>query len=165
MFSSPKEETTVFVKDAAVANSPVVSLHLLPAKIAGRSVTLVLDGAIPERSNIPQSAGEDSSYVGGITAAMKQAVLGQIPDGYTQAPLDAPMAISGPIKASPVGRYAGSDADIYRYRLTNAGTESVTLSEEAFGSEHVLAVTIFPNLAVRPGETTDVFIMFAKQVM
>lgn len=165
VFFSPKEETTVFVKDAAVANSPVVSLHLLPAKIAGRSVTLVLDGAIPEGSNIPQSAGEDSGYVGGITAAMKQAVLGQIPDGYTEAPLDAPMAISGPIKASPVGRYAGSDADIYRYHLTNAGTESVTLSEEAFGSEHVLAVTIFPNLAVRPGETTDVFIMFAKQVM
>lgn len=165
VFFSPKEETTVFVKDAAVANSPVVSLHLLPAKIAGRSVTLVLDGAIPEGSNIPQSAGEDSSYVGGITTAMKQAVLGQIPDGYTEAPLDAPMAISGAIKASPVGRYAGSDADIYRYHLTNTGTDPVTLSEEAFGSEHVLAVTIFPNLAVRPGETTDVFIMFAKQVM
>lgn len=165
VFFSPKEETTVFIKDAAVANSPVVSLHLLPAKIAGRSVTLVLDGAIPVTGSDPQSAGEDSGYVGGVTFTMKQAVLGQVPDGYTEAPLDAPMAISGPIKASPVGRYAGSDADIYRYHLTNTGTEPVTLSEEAFGSEHVLAVTIFPSLAVRPGESTDVFIMFAKQVM
>jgi conjugal transfer pilus assembly protein TraK len=165
IFFSPKEETTVFIKDAGLPNSPVVALHLLPRKISGRSVTLVLDGAIPQGRGDPQSAGEESGYVEGITATMKQAVLGQVPDGYTEALLDAPMAISGPIKATPIGRYAGTDADIYRYRLLNTGTEPITLSEEAFGSDHVLAVTIFPNLAVRPGETTDVLIMFAKQVM
>ncbi|CAB3731978.1 hypothetical protein LMG22037_05660 [Paraburkholderia phenoliruptrix] len=165
IFFSPKEETTVFIKDSGLPNSPVVSLHLLPRKIAGRSVTLVLDGAIPQGRGDPHSSGEESGYVEGITATMKQAVLGQVPDGYTEALLDAPMAISGPIKATPIGRYAGTDADIYRYRLLNTGTEPITLSEEAFGSDHVLAVTIFPNLAVRPGETTDVLIMFAKQVM
>ena len=60
IFFSPKEETTVFIKDAGLPNSPVVALHLLPRKISGRSVTLVLDGAIPQGRGDPQSAGSSS---------------------------------------------------------------------------------------------------------
>lgn len=166
VFFTPKKETTVFIKDAAVPNSAVVTLHLIPQTISGRSVTLVLDGAIPSnRPDSGDSSDTPSSYVEGITETMKKAVLNQIPDGYTEAPLDAPMAISGPVQATPVGRYAGSESDIYHYRLVDTGTQPITLSEEAFASDQVRAVTIFPNLSIQPGQATDVYIMFAKQGM
>jgi conjugal transfer pilus assembly protein TraK len=166
VFVTPGRPTTIFIKDGAQRNSPVIGLHLIPVRAPAHAVSLVLDGGIPaERRDTADWANKPNDYVDNIRASLKQAVMGEVPIGYTEAPLTAPMAVSGSVYAEPVKRYAGTDADIYRYRLTNKGAAAVTLSEEAFGSERVLAVTLYPKIALGAGDSTEVFIMFAKEGM
>jgi conjugal transfer pilus assembly protein TraK len=164
VFVMPSRETTIFIKDSAQANSPVVGIHLVPQRRPGRAINLVMDGSIPaDRRETTDWGIKPSDYVDGLRATMKSAATNDVPLGYTTGPLSAPMAVSGTIAATPVARYAGSDSDIYRYRLTNNGQTTITLTEEAFASDRVKAVTIFPNLAIGPGQSTEVFIMFAKE--
>ncbi|NEX63394.1 TraK domain-containing protein [Noviherbaspirillum galbum] len=164
VFVLPSRETTIFIKDTAQANSPTIGLHLVPQRRPGRAINLVMDGGIPaDRRETTDWGTKPSDYIDGIRSTMKSAVMGEVPSGFTEGPLSAPMAVSGAIAATPVKRYAGSDADIYRYRLVNKGTAMVTLTEEAFASDRVKAVTIYPNLAIDAGQSTEVFIMFAKE--
>jgi conjugal transfer pilus assembly protein TraK len=164
VFVMPSRETTIFIKDSAQANSPVVGIHLVPQRRPGRAINLVMDGSIPaDRRETTDWGVKPSDYIDGLRTTMKSAVMNDVPLGYTHGPLTAPMAVSGTIAATPVARYAGSDSDVYRYRLTNNGQTTITLTEEAFASDRVKAVTIFPNLAIGPGQSTEVFIMFGKE--
>ena len=164
IFVLPSRETTIFIKDGAQTNSAVIGLHLVPTRKEARSVTLIMDGAIPaERRDNTDWANKPNDYIDSLRITMKQVVMGEVPNGYTEGPLAAPMAVSGKIGAVPVRRYAGSETDIYEYQLTNNGSITVTLSEEAFASQTVRAVELYPNIAVAPGQSTNVYIMFSKE--
>jgi len=165
VFVLPSRNTTIFLKDKSQANSPTFGVELL--RVHGkkvRPVSFVLDGALPaDRRDTNDWSKKPNDYVNGIQMTMKQIAMNEVPIGYTIGPLTAPMAVSGGLTASPDKRYAGSDDDVYCYKLLNKGQTIVTLSEEAFASDRAKAVTIYPNLALEPGQNTSVCVMFTKE--
>ncbi|WP_175762014.1 TraK domain-containing protein [Burkholderia anthina] len=144
-------------------NAPKCSLTLIPQNIPAQNIILQLEGPSGATASgagpDSEETGREGQYSVQLRTLMRSLARHIIPRGYSVERLDVPMAISNGIQAKPVSLYGGSRYDIYEYRLTNRGPTPVTLSEEAFATKGVRAVSFFPLLLLAPGQSTSVFII------
>ena len=104
---------------------------------------------------------KSSDYTSCIRTIMAKAVRGNVP-GFSPVPMEGGVARMGTLDIEPDLTFAGSVVDIYRYRLTNSGTEPVDLVETAFFRNGVKAVSFFPRLSLQQGQQGYVFLLADK---
>ncbi|WP_227742886.1 TraK domain-containing protein [Burkholderia gladioli] len=148
------------------AGSQMCSLTLIPQNIPAQNLVLQMEGAIrgdPDsafaRGARDEETGLESQYTIGLRTLMRTVARGIAPRGFSEERLEVGMAVSNGIAAKPEHLYAGSQFDIYVYRLTNTSKSPVTLSEEAFGTKGVRAVAFNPYIILPPGQSTEVYII------
>lgn len=152
------EPIGIFIQDRQRPNSGAISLTLVPQDIPGQTVSFTLEtgtngGAEEKKSN---------EYIDTVKYIMRSAAKALIPDGFNDNPMIGPKAQLGPITATPKRRLGGVLQDLYIYELQNIATQRVTLSEQSFYKEGVLAVSFFPRIQLDPAQTTKVFILVHK---
>lgn len=159
----------VYIVNAANKDQ-VISLTIVPKQdLPGQNVLLkVEDLAVAENLVGDSGGGKDapenpSDYTAFVRSIMTQATRGEIP-GYSVVPLDAGTAKVGQLKVHPDIVFTGATLDVYRYRITNTSANTLNLSEPAFYREGVKAVSFFPRLALRPNESSYVFILASKSM-
>ncbi|WP_420213503.1 hypothetical protein ACN8ZM_40530 (plasmid) [Burkholderia aenigmatica] len=163
-FILPSKQTpiAIWITDSK-PNAPMCSLTLIPQNIPAQNVILQLEGpsgaAAPAAGPDSEETGREGQYSIQLRTLMRSLARHIIPRGFSVERLDVPMAISNGIQAKPVSLYGGSRFDIYEYALTNRGSTPVTLSEEAFATKGVRAVSFFPLVMLAPGQSTRVFII------
>ena len=147
----------VSIVDRQNPTATPVSLTLMP-RSGMQSQTIIMQVA---GKGALDSEGEQSGsgYVASLRDVLRDIVQGRNPRGYTVRPLVSKMALTNGLSAKPIELYAGSRLDVYRFRITNGGGGTQTLSEEFFGDKDVAAVSLYPRLILEPGQTTDVLIM------
>lgn len=148
-----------------------ISLTVIPVSdIPGQNLIVKLEDLRTVDSLVATTAGSDESemssarptdYTGSIQRLMKQAVRGQV-KGFATVPIEGGVAKMGPIEVTPEFAFTGATVDIYRYAIKNVSDEQVDLAETAFYRRGVKAVSFFPNLGLKPGETGYVFLMAEK---
>ena len=147
-------------------NDPVVSLTLVPKNLPSQTIILQLDeplaavGAKPE-----EEAPSDNVYTDRIRYVMRQIALGKTPEGFAEGGLPRAVARMDQLMVIPEVRYSGSSYDVYRYRVENVSDVTVEMDEQAFASDGVRAVAIFPNAILDKGQSTSVFVMADKAAM
>jgi conjugal transfer pilus assembly protein TraK len=164
IYVTPKSDApiTLFVS-GPLPNDPVVSLTLVPKNLPSQTIILQLDeplaavGAKPE-----EEAPSDNVYTDRIRYVMRQIALGKTPEGFAEGALPRAVARMDQLMVIPEVRYSGSSYDVYRYRVENVSDATVEMDEQAFASDGVRAVAIFPNAILDKGQSTSVFVMADK---
>ena len=159
----------VFIVDKE-NTSQAISLTIIPTgEIPGQNLIIKLEDLRTVKPLAPSSSAEEhenfrprpSDYVGNVREIMSQAVRGKI-RGFAVVPIEGGVAKLGSIEVTPEYAFTGSTVDVYRYSIRNAGGELVDLAETAFYRKGVKAVSFFPHLALRPGESGYVFLLADK---
>ena len=172
IYFTPKGEEPIglFIADAS-NTSQTISLTVIPEPaIPGQNLIIKLEdlravqnlslaAATAEESEIMQPKSSD--YTSFIRTIMAKAVRGNVP-GFSPVPMEGGVARMGTLDIEPDLTFAGSVVDIYRYRLTNSGTEPVDLVETAFFRNGVKAVSFFPRLSLQQGQQGYVFLLADK---
>ena len=140
---------------------PVVSLTLVPKAIPPQTIVLQMD--TPSTPKDEEALPE--SYTGQIRYIMRSVALGRAPEGYSEGALPKAVARMGDLVVVPETRYSGSHYDIYRYRVESVAGEDIELQEASFYQDGVRAVGIFPNLRIKKGEVTSVFVVADKSAI
>ncbi|MBK4737837.1 TraK domain-containing protein [Noviherbaspirillum pedocola] len=164
IYVTPKSENpiTLFVSGSS-PNDPVVSLTLVPKNLPSQTIVLQLDeplaavGAKPE-----EEAPSGNVYTDRIRYVMRQIALGKVPEGFAEGALPKAVARMDQLMVVPQARYSGSSYDVYRYRVENVSDATIEMDEQAFATEGVRAVAIFPNAILEKGQSTEVFVMADK---
>jgi conjugal transfer pilus assembly protein TraK len=164
IYVTPKSDApiTLFVSGPS-PNDPVVSLTLVPKNLPSQTIILQLDeplaavGAKPE-----EEAPSDNVYTDRIRYVMRQIAQGKTPEGFAEGALPRAVARMDQLMVIPEVRYSGSRYDVYRYRIENVSDVTVEMDEQAFASDGVRAVAIFPNAILDKGQSTSVFVMADK---
>ncbi len=158
----------LFIADSA-NTSQTVSLTVIPDDaIPGQNLIVKLEdlrtvksltGATAAETQIAQPKAND--YTSMVRSLLASAAKGTVP-GFTPVPLEGGVARMDDLSIEPELTFAGSVADIYRYRLSNVGSEPIDLVETAFFRAGVKAVSFFPRTSLKPGEQSHVFILADK---
>ena len=160
----------LFIVDSA-NTAQSISLTIIPAQdIPGQNVIIKLEDlrtvdslvktpASSEEQDITQPRSND--YVSNIRSVLTQAVRGKI-KGFATVPIEGGVAKMGSIQVTPEYAFTGSTVDIYRYSIKNLSGEVVDLAETAFYRKGVKAVSFFPNISLKPGEGSYVFLLADK---
>lgn len=147
-------------------NDPVFSLSLVPKNIEAQVLVLQLDGAggsmAGGATGAPDKRAKSPVYVEKITSVLRAVALGATPTGFSAGRLPLAAVSYGSFTAAPLMRYSGPEFDVYRYRLTTQGTETIEMQEESFYSKGVRAVAFFPTALLDANSPTDVFVVADK---
>lgn len=158
VYPSGSEPIGIFVQDKRRPNVGAISLTLVPQDIPGQTITFTLDSAAA--GNVEEK--KSNEYVDTIKYIMRSAAKGTVPDGCNDTQMVGPKSQMGPITATPKRRLGCALQDLYIYDLKDAANQRVTLSEQSFYKEGVLAVSFFPRIQLDPGQMTKVFILVKK---
>ncbi|MDK9702563.1 MAG: type-F conjugative transfer system secretin TraK [Sulfuritalea sp.] len=165
IFFIPDKEAPIglFITDASGQGS-VASLTLIPrAGMPGQNILLVAEGDTAARTSADISKREmtapASDYVDGLKQLLRVFVQGGVAPGYQEGALKVGAARVGAVVLMPEKIFTGSTFNVYRYRVENAGRESIELNEASFNEEGVRAVAFWPNARLAPTESTNVFIV------
>lgn len=161
--SSPKEEGpfVIFVTGSN-AGDPVISLTLISKDIPSQTLQLQLDSAQGAVRKAPKVEG----YTQQVVELLRQVAIGKAPEGFSEGVM--PNFIAKEVKHGltimPMMRYSGSTFDIYKYKVEN-NQAKVELSESSFYQRGVRAVSIFPNVLLGKGESTNVYVLADKSIL
>jgi hypothetical protein len=153
----------VSISDSANPMATPISLTMVPDRNMA-SQTIIIQNDQPSDTALNRSGeGVAADYVQMLRDTLKDIAQQKVPRGFSVRPLTSNLSMANGFKSVPIELYSGSRIDVQRYRLTNTGVGAQVLAEEAFGQdESVMAVSIFPNISVAPGQTTDVLIVTSK---
>ena len=169
IYFSPKGDDPIglFIADAS-NTSQTISLTIIPDQaIPGQNLIIKLNHVIGEVKGAATGEEADllqpkpSDHTSNIRSLLTKAVRGNVP-GFSPVPMEGGVARMGTLDIEPDLTFAGSVVDIYRYRLTNKGTEPLDLVETAFFRNGVKAVSFFPRLSLQPGQQGYVFLLADK---
>lgn len=147
---------TLFIHDDADPAASVATITFVGASIPAQTVMVQFDSvtAVEERTN--------SDYLSNLKALLRTVVRGGEPNGYTVETINNAIASSSVgIEIQPERRWSGTRTEVLRYRIRNVSNQTLTLSEEMFGSQTVRAVAFHPNIQLQPGASTYAFIVNA----
>lgn len=158
----------LFIADSS-NTSQTVSLTIIPDEtIPGQNLIVKLEDLRTVRSLTGVTEAESqiahpqaTDYTSMVRTLMASAARGSIP-GFSPVPLEGGVAKMDDLTIEPEFTFAGSVADIYRYRLVNNGAQPVDLVETAFFRQGVKAVSFFPYTSLKPGQESYVFILADK---
>lgn len=138
----------------------VYGLQLTPKKIPAQTI-IIRDNSLLEGESIAAPKGND--YVASTQFLMETVALGASPQGFSQLDVKiAPIAMNG-LVVSAEKMFSSADRDIYVYDVMNPGGKTLTLREEEFNGDSVLAISIFPKPLLAGGEHAKVFVIARKQ--
>lgn len=138
----------------------VYGLQLTPKKIPAQTI-IIRDNSLLEGESIAAPKGND--YVASTQFLMETVALGAAPQGFSQLEVKiAPITMNG-LVVSAEKMFSSADRDIYVYDVMNPGGRSVTLREEEFNGDSVLAISIFPKPLLAGGEHAKVLVIARKQ--
>lgn len=146
-----------------------VSLTLVPRRIPPREVRLqIADGA-----GAMLMAGSDEAkvwetqqpFVSGVKKAMKDIALGQVPNGYHlqkipsdyKLPVCTQPGLSFDFKKGEL--IAGANLNYVIGKITNVAKKEIEFVESSCGGYDVAAVAAYPYNLLRPGESTEVYVV------
>ncbi|NCA70463.1 MAG: hypothetical protein EOM91_10185 [Sphingobacteriia bacterium] len=165
VFILPANEApfSVFITDNDPGN-PVAALTLTPKdSLASQSLMLQIDrtenGFNARDGGLRGEEREYSVYSSYLVYLMRSVAMGTLPKGFVEAQLNVPNFSIGPVRGTPSKRWAGTRMDIYRYDLTNSGSEWVELTEQSIYETGIKAVSFFPRVRLSPGESTYAFVI------
>jgi len=164
VYVTPKSDApiTLFVSGPS-PNDPVVSLTLVPKNLPSQTIILQVDEPVAAVGAKPdEEAPSDDVYTDRIRYVMRQIALGKTPEGFAEGALPKAVARMDQLMVVPEVRYSGSNYDVYRYRVENVSNATVEMDEQAFATDGVRAVAIFPNAILEKGQSTSVFVMADK---
>jgi len=156
---------TIFIMEADAANSPVLSLTLVPKQIPSQTILLQVEKTELQALASPQDEDKPTSdvYTENLRYLFRQVAMGKIPAGYSDAPLpNAVLSMKG-LVIVPVTRFSGPKGDIYAYRVEGATGTPIELHEEQFYKTGIRAISFFPTATVKFGNPTMVYI-FANRM-
>ena len=172
IYFTPKGDDPIglFIADAS-NTSQTISLTIIPDQaIPGQNLIIKLEDLRAVRNAaLTAATGEEadllqpkpSDHTSNIRSLLTKAVRGNVP-GFSPVPMEGGVARMGTLDIEPDLTFAGSVVDIYRYRLTNKGTEPLDMVETAFFRNGVKAVSFFPHLSLQPGQQGYVFLLADK---
>lgn len=154
---------SVFITDTDPGN-PVAALTLTPkSSLAAQSLLLQIDrtesGFNARDGGLRDEEREYSVYSSYLVYLMRSVAMGTLPKGFVEARLNVPNFSIGPVRGTPTKRWSGTRLDIYRYDLTNRGSEWVELTEQSIYESGIKAVSFFPRVRLSPGESTYAFVV------
>lgn len=162
VFVRPKtSEPFVIYVTGSEPGDQVVSLTLIPKDIPTQTIVLQIDS--PGTNQIRQQKTE--SYSQQLTDLLRKVASGKTPEGFSKGKMPNSVAVNGALSITPKSRFSGSWLDIYRYDILNGGKDTIELSETSFYRKGVRAVSIYPNLTLRPGDTSSVFVIANKSTL
>lgn len=139
----------------------VISMTLLPKEeIPAQTLILQLD-----TSSAAKRVTKPEGYTQQLVDLLRQVGAGRIPEGYSESRMPNMLAKQEGLLIVPEKRYSGSWLDIYRYRVQNNQSTTIELSETQFYQKGVKAVAIFPNVTLRNGDETVVFVIADKSIL
>lgn len=158
----------LFIADSA-NTSQTVSLTVIPDNtIPGQNLIVKLEDlrTIKSLANVTDSEAQvlhpqANDYTSMVRSLLASAARGTVP-GFSPVPLEGGVAQMGDMAIEPELTFAGSVADIYRYRLVNTSDKQIDLVETAFFREGVKAVSFFPHTSLQPKQVSYVFILADK---
>lgn len=163
LFISPTgdEPFSIFVSGSNPGD-PVISLTLIPKDIPSQILQLQIDSS----QGVTRKAPKSASYTQQIVDLLRQVASGKVPEGYSEGVMPNFVArqVKNGLVILPVMRYSGTNLDIYKYKVEN-NQDDVELSETSFYQKGVKAVSIYPNLILRKGETTNIYVLADKSVL
>ncbi|WP_419600356.1 hypothetical protein [Thiolapillus sp.] len=158
----PKDDKPfgIFITDEE-NDLPVASLTLIPKGTPSQNILLQIDRRVtnysaPEDKKMPTP----EEYTRKLVFILRKAMTGHIPEGFVVASINVGQIRIGPVIGMPDKRWSSSKLDIYRYKLTNNGEETVELTEPSFYESGVKAVSFGANgTRLNPGEYTYAYIV------
>lgn len=159
------EPVSLFVIDGDNPEN-ALTLTLIPRDIPAVSTTLHLEGyiggAVASRAEAEAYENADS-FVANLRETFRSLAQGEIPPGYGMRPIrgynpDMPECVMPGLKAFPAQEIAGGDIIVLVSKLTNVTAIPQTVDETRCASDRVLAVAAWPNVDLRPGQSTELYI-------
>jgi conjugal transfer pilus assembly protein TraK len=139
---------------------PTYGLKLVPKKIDGQSI-IIRDNSLLAGESISAPKGND--YIANTQFLMETVALGAAPQGFSQIELKiSPITMNG-LVLSAEKMYSSADRDIYIYDVMNPGSKSITVREQEFDGDSVLAISVFPKPVLAGGEHSKVIVIARKQ--
>ena len=171
IYVAPKSEAPVtFFVTPKGEESVALSITLVPRRIPPREIRLSIGERWMEKTAMPSpDAGrweKEHPYVDVITATLRDAALGALPQGYTLRPLNsgviprcvAPNAASLAYSFASGQLLQGNSLRVLVGVVTNSGVTPVELQEQWCSDTGVAAVAYWPRVVLAPGERTEVFV-------
>lgn|GEM_PF-479443 len=147
-----------------------LSVTLVPRRIPPREVTLELADTVSLtalNSGSEEALAWETSqpFVDTVKKTMKDLALGSVPSGYTLGKI--PAGYSLPTCTQPGLQFsfkggqlvAGSNLNYVVGKITNVGQKEIEFKEASCGGYDVAAVAAFPYNLLRPGESTEVYVV------
>lgn len=141
-------------------NDPVISLILVPQAIPSQTAILQFD--VPEPGLRAEEAEAPDSYSQRVIQMMRQAAIGQVPAGMSEASLPRAVGRRGSLLIRPEMRYSNAQLDHWRYRVESLSDRELELDEATFWEPGVRAVAILPSLRLRKGGHAYVYVISDK---
>lgn len=138
----------------------VLALQLVPKKISGQTV-IVKDNR--RLSGGSATAPKSNDYVSLHQSLAEMVALGSAPTSYSETELRLQPIVMNGVVIHPKVQYSSSDRDIFVYEVVNPGPAKVTLREQEFDGDRVLAVSIFPKPILAANERAKVIVIAGKQ--
>ena len=95
---------------------------------------------------------------------MTSLALGKTPAGFTRSRLPTSVVAAKELVIEPQNKYAGSNYDLYSYKIRSSSSTPLELKEEAFYTDAVRAVAFYPSAMLQENEETTVFVIADRPV-
>lgn len=177
---------SMFIHDHGQGD-PAISLTLIPEEVPAVSTQVRLNGmesagggfgggggewSGPKRAPAPASAElahtfeTTNPYVGTLVAIMKDLALQRVPDGYSFEPVHGftplmPTCVMPGLRIEPAQLLSGTEFTVIVARASNEGVSPVEVKEDGCG-EGARAVGAWPDRVVRPGGSTELYLVIAR---
>ena len=150
-------------------NEPTaVSLTLVPRRIPPREVHLQLSdsaSALMQGSDEAKAWETEQPFVSGVKKAMKAIALGEVPNGYHIQKIPSGYPLPSCTQEGlnfDFGKgqlLAGANLNYVIGKITNVGQREIEFHEASCGGYDVAAVAAYPYNLLRPGESTEVYVV------
>lgn len=151
-----------------------VSLTLIPSEIPPVSTALELEGQA-KRGPVLVSRNEELAtqfesgvpYVAAITTLLRELAHGRVPDGYGLEPFRdehrglVPRCDMAGISLTPGQLVSGAELLAIVMRATNVSQATVEVNEDGC-SDEARATAAWPRRFLRPGESTEVYVVVGR---
>lgn len=155
---------TIYITNGGVGQS--IGITLVPkANLPAQSIVLQPD--TPTGSPAVKAEAEEivsGDYVSRITGLVTSLALGKTPAGFTRSRLPTSVVAAKELVIEPQNKYAGSNYDLYSYRIRSTSSTPLELKEEAFYTQAVRAVAFYPSAMLQENEDTTVFVIADRPV-
>ncbi len=145
-----------------------VSLTLVPRRIPPREVHLQLSdsaSALMQGSDEAKAWETEQPFVSGVKKAMKAIALGEVPNGYHIQKIPSGYPLPSCTQEGlnfDFGKgqlLAGANLNYLIGKITNVGQREIEFHEASCGGYDVAAVAAYPYSLLRPGESTEVYVV------